>query len=180
MKLKERVRNYFTKKSKLSIASDLFFVLIFIMLIVPQGRMQLGIVVNKVKSLFIEPDVQEEDKRIKLADTDYEMLFQCPPCVAEMPSIQKLYDKYKGNDEIAFLMVSGENAAAVKKFVEKRGFSFPVYINRFKLPDAFYTENIPTTFVISKSGQIVIKEQGAFNWSAEHVVETMDKLINEE
>ena len=26
----------------------------------------------------------------------------CPPCIAEMPSIQKLYDKYKDNPEIAF------------------------------------------------------------------------------
>jgi len=204
MNIKEKIKNYFSKKSKLGIASDIFFVGILIALFIPQSRLQLGAWVNQIKMVFVSPSVNDTDKLITLTDADYEMTFQdltgknievselkgkviflnlwatwCPPCVAEMPSIQELYDKYKDNEKVAFLMVSNEKVTPVEKFMQKKGYTFPVYLNKFRMPDAFATKSIPTTFVISKDGKIVIRELGASNWSSENMLEIMNKLINE-
>ena len=46
----------------------------------------------------------------------------CPPCVAEMPNIQSLYDKIE-NDNIEFIMLSMDNSEEkAKKFIDKKGF----------------------------------------------------------
>jgi thiol-disulfide isomerase/thioredoxin len=204
MNIKEKIKNYFNKKSKLGIASDVFFVGILIAFLIPQSRLQLGAWVNQIKMVFVSPSVNDTENTTTLKEGDYEMVFQdlegnnlevsslkgkvlflniwatwCPPCVAEMPSIQKLYEKYKNNDEIAFLIVSNEKSAPVEKFMKKKGYTFPAYLNKFRMPDAFATNSIPTTFVISKEGKIVVREVGASDWASESMFEIMDKLVNE-
>lgn len=204
MNIQERIKKYFSKKSKMGIASDFLFVAILIAFLIPQSRLQLGAMVNRIKMVFVEPSVKETDKMVTLSASDYDMIFQdlagnnieiselkgkviflnlwatwCPPCVAEMPSIQQLYDKYKDNNNVAFLIVTNEKPEPVQKFMEKRGFTFPVYLNKFKMPDPFYTESIPTTFLISKSGKIIIRETGASDWSGKKMLEIMDGLIQE-
>ena len=204
MSIKEKIKNYFRKKSKWGIASDIFFVGILIAFLIPQSRFQLGAWINQIKMVFVSPSVNDEGQTISLKETDYNMTFQgldgnslevsglkgkviflnlwatwCPPCVAEMPSIQKLYEKYKDNKEIVFLIVSNEKPAPVEKFMTKKGYTFPVYLNKFKMPEAFITKNIPTTFVISKEGEIIVKEVGSVNWASDETIEIIDNLIAE-
>jgi thiol-disulfide isomerase/thioredoxin len=204
MNLKERIKGYFSKKSKLSIASDIFFVLFIIALLIPQSRLEVMAFVNKIRVAVWNPSVNEKGTSTKLGSADYQLnlvdlqgnnhelsdakgkvvFFNlwatwCPPCIAEMPAIQELYDKYKDNDQIAFFLVSNEDPQKVSEFIKKRGYSFPVYINNYRLPVAFETNSIPTTFVISKSGEIVINQVGAANWSGDKMLETINGLINE-
>lgn len=203
MDIKGRIKKYFLKKSKLGIASDIFFVVLLTAFLVPQSRLQLGTWVNQVKMLFISPSVNNAESEVTLIESDYEMVFQdlegnsldvtslkgkviflnlwatwCPPCVAEMPSIQQLYKKYQNNNKVAFLIVSNENTAPVEKFMQKKNYTFPVYINKLKLPEVFSTKSIPTTFVIDKNGKMIIKEVGAIDWASESMFTIMDNLIN--
>ena len=95
-----------------------------------------------------------------------------------MPSIQELYDKYKDNEQIVFLIVSNEKTQKVNAFMQKRGFTFPVPITHYKMPEPFFTQSIPTTFLVSKSGKIVVKETGAANWGGEKMQKIVNELIN--
>ena len=54
----------------------------------------------------------------------------CPPCREEMPSMEKLYNKYK-NDGLIMLAIAGdrEGLKIVRPFVEKRGFTFPILLD---------------------------------------------------
>ncbi|HKJ30889.1 MAG TPA: TlpA disulfide reductase family protein [Balneolales bacterium] len=84
----------------------------------------------------------------------------CPPCVAEMPDIYNLYKKVKSPD-IAFLMISlDSNGEKAKKFIKRKGFTFPTYLLNGPLPSVYSTSAIPTTYVISKSGNIVAERHG--------------------
>jgi thiol-disulfide isomerase/thioredoxin len=85
----------------------------------------------------------------------------CPPCIAEMPNIQRLYEKVD-SDKIAFVMLSVDQGGAdvVKKFISRKGFTFPVYLPAGQLPQAFETGAIPTTFIISPAGKIVKTQEG--------------------
>jgi peroxiredoxin len=96
-----------------------------------------------------------------------------------MPGIQKLYEKFKNNDNIKFILVSHEDNKTVDDFVSKREYTFPVYTSKFKAPDIFYSNSIPVTFVISKTGKIVIKETGAVNWGSEKTEKIIMDLLNE-
>ena len=85
----------------------------------------------------------------------------CPPCLAEMPNIQSLYEK-TGSDKIAFVMLSvdQDGREKVKKFIDRKGFSFPVYLPAGPLPDVFSTQSIPATFIISPKGEVVHTQKG--------------------
>lgn len=90
----------------------------------------------------------------------------CAPCVAEMPGINKLYDKLKDNEDVVFLMVSEDREfQKAKDWIAKKGFDFPIYKLATRLPDEYETNVIPTTVVISSEGKIVVKHTGMANYN---------------
>ncbi len=85
----------------------------------------------------------------------------CPPCRAEMPSIQALYDKVKDNEDIVFVMLSlDESEGKVRKYKNKKSFDFPIYMAASQVPDVLRSPSIPTTFIVAKNGDIVSKKVG--------------------
>src|ERR1700744_3525044 len=81
----------------------------------------------------------------------------CPPCLAELPSVNDLYLKVKDNPNIVFLSIDADNNLPKSSlFLKNKGYVFPVYGGEMKgLPHTFYPEIIPTTVVIDKKGFIV-------------------------
>lgn len=101
----------------------------------------------------------------------------CPPCVAEMPSFQKLYDGY--GDNVDFYFVSSEKAEKLNGFMEKHDYNLPVYIQTYQAPEQLQSNVLPTTYLISKKGEIVIKETGSADWNSKKMRELLDKLLSE-
>ena len=93
----------------------------------------------------------------------------CPPCVAEMPSIQPLRQKLEGAD-VVVLPVFREDPSATRKFVAGHGITMPVYQVVGPLPADVAAEEIPTTYIIGRDGQVVVKETGAATWDDDSVV----------
>jgi thiol-disulfide isomerase/thioredoxin len=100
----------------------------------------------------------------------------CGPCVGEMPSIQKLYDKF-GN-RIAFACVSNEKLSEISEFIESKGFTFPVY-KIDVAPAEFDIKGIPATFIISKDKIIKFKHIGGADWSHDKVIEYLENMLKE-
>ena len=85
----------------------------------------------------------------------------CPPCVAEMPDINNLYNEIKSDDDVVFLMIShDDNFETAKKFKKKKGFDLPIHQLKTNLPSVYNSNSIPTTFVISPDGKIATKRAG--------------------
>ena len=101
----------------------------------------------------------------------------CPPCVAEMPSLQNLYDVY--GDQVDFYFVTAEERDVVDAFMKKKGYTLPVYLQRFNPPAQLQERSIPTTFLIGKHGNIVIKKTGAADWDDESTKAIIRKLLDE-
>ncbi|WP_340203367.1 TlpA family protein disulfide reductase [Ascidiimonas sp. W6] len=99
----------------------------------------------------------------------------CPPCIAEMPSLQNLYTDYK--DKIDFYFVTSDNEARVRPFMEKNMYDFKVYNPIGEIPDELYSRSIPATYLISPDGKIVIEKKGAADWNSKTVRETIDALL---
>jgi thiol-disulfide isomerase/thioredoxin len=93
----------------------------------------------------------------------------CAPCVAEMPSLQRLRDATADLD-VALACLTREEPAVVRAFVEKRGFTLPVYVLRGEPPTCFRSRAIPATFILDKAGRIVMRHFGAARWDDAGVV----------
>ena len=101
----------------------------------------------------------------------------CPPCIAEMPNIQSLYNKIK-SDKIVFVMLSLDKGGSdrVRKFIQRKGFTFPVYLPASQLPQALYSPSIPATFIISPEGQIVARQEGMATYDTPEMREFLQSL----
>lgn len=79
----------------------------------------------------------------------------CPPCRAEMPAMQRVYQKYQGsNFEILAVNVTNkdrlEDAAAI---VEENGLTFPVLLDhQGRVSEEYRVNSMPTSFFIDKQG----------------------------
>lgn len=84
----------------------------------------------------------------------------CPPCVAEMPGIDALASTLEG-EEVVFLMLSlDKDFGKAKAFRERKGFGFDVHQLESNLPQMYYSQSIPTTYVISADGKLVYSHKG--------------------
>jgi len=99
----------------------------------------------------------------------------CPPCVAEMPDIQNLYDEV-GN-EVAFVMISlDDEPQKAINFVARKEFTMPIYFLKSGLPSVYNPSSIPTTYVISPEGEIVVTRHGMAKYSGDNFVEFLRGL----
>ena len=105
----------------------------------------------------------------------------CPPCRAEMPDIQSLYEKYgPDHDEVVILAVAtpgynGEgDESEVKAFLEGNGYTYPVLMDDTgELMRYYGISAIPTTFMIDVEGNIYGYVPGAMS------EETMQSIIDQ-
>lgn len=99
----------------------------------------------------------------------------CPPCVAEMPDIESLYQKV-GN-EVAFVMISlDKEPYKAKNFIDKKGFEMPVYFLASNLPKIYNPSSIPTTYVISPAGEIVVTRHGMAKYDTKDFIAFLRSL----
>lgn len=101
----------------------------------------------------------------------------CPPCIAEMPSLQELYTAY--GDRVKFMFVSQEENEKIKAFLDKRGFDLPVYRPLSKIPETLYSRSIPATYIIDRHGRIRVAKVGVANWNSEKVKSLLEELLEE-
>ncbi|MCU0352856.1 MAG: TlpA family protein disulfide reductase [Cytophagales bacterium] len=104
----------------------------------------------------------------------------CPPCVAEMPGIQKLYEKTQ-SENIAFVMISvDKDIDKVRRFVKRKGYTFPVYqLADGSIPALYASEAIPTTFVISANGKLAMRHEGMADYNSDNFRDFLEKLTKQ-
>ena len=101
----------------------------------------------------------------------------CPPCIAEMPSLQSLYDTF-GKD-VAFYFVSTETEEILQNFKEKTNYSTPIYTMLTMPPKVLQSKSLPTTYLIDKEGKVIIKKTGAAKWNSDKVKTTIRTLLED-
>lgn len=101
----------------------------------------------------------------------------CPPCLAEMPAIHKMYQKFKDNNSFVFIFVDADgNLLKAQKFMDKRKYALPVYDVASDIPEAIFSGSLPTTVVLDKQGRVSYNESGAANYNADKFIVFMTKL----
>lgn len=104
----------------------------------------------------------------------------CPPCRAEFPSIQKFYDKYKGNDKVVFLTINLDDDPKVGKlYLEKEQFTIPFLTPNGNIPSEYFSGSLPTTVVLDKTGNIRMHHAGMADYSKDSFYEEINQLLKE-
>lgn len=99
----------------------------------------------------------------------------CPPCIAEMPDIYDLYQKT--NKDVTFVMISlDDDQEKAKKFIARKEYDFPVYFLQSSLPSVYNPKSIPTTYVLSPDGNIVLERHGMAKYDTEEFREFLKGL----
>lgn len=103
----------------------------------------------------------------------------CPPCRAEMPDIQKLYDTYdtEGDDALIVLGIAAPNMGSekseegIKEFLSENGYTYPVVMDTTgEMFTAYGIYSFPTTFMIDRDGNV-------FGYASGQLSEDMMKSI---
>jgi cytochrome c biogenesis protein CcmG, thiol:disulfide interchange protein DsbE len=113
------------------------------------------------------PDFTFKDidgKVVKLADLKGKPIIlnlwfiECPPCIAEMPTLNAIKDRY-ANTDIQFLSITYESKEKVKKFLQKTNMNYriiPSIGNYYKFLDS----NFPQTIFVNRNGIITDVQNG--------------------
>ncbi|WP_027126500.1 TlpA family protein disulfide reductase [Gelidibacter mesophilus] len=180
--------------------NNIIFLVIILIMIIPQTRQPIQILLQKGLAKF-SPSVVDKEDRVTLTDYNWQLVDEhglgydfnqakgkvifinfwatwCPPCIAEMPSMEKLYQAYK--NEVVFLFVSGESQDVISKFKEKNDYQFTVHSSINAHPEILEATSIPRTFVIDQEGHIVIDKTGAADWNSQTVRTLLDDLLKPE
>jgi thiol-disulfide isomerase/thioredoxin len=187
-----------------NIFTGIFIVFILAMLLNPglkatviQGLMKIGLFQPDMPKVSgnekITSSLLPEDKEILLRNVDgtiFDLSAQkgkvifinfwatwCPPCIAEMPSINRLYQKFKNNGNILFIMVDVDNNFDKSNaFMKKKGFALPVYTQVNDIPAKYFSGTLPTTVILDKSGKLVFHHEGVADYSNSEVADFIKKL----
>jgi len=101
----------------------------------------------------------------------------CAPCVAEMPSIDGLRERLKDDPNIVFLLISEDREMrTATAWIKRKGFDLPIYKLASKIPDVYETGVVPTTFVISPEGKIVVAKTGLANYDTRRFRKLLQRL----
>lgn len=103
----------------------------------------------------------------------------CPPCRAEIPSMNKLYQKLK-NRGFVILAVSTDRAVVdVKDFLKTIPVNFPVVVdyNLTVSRSLYKVFMLPTTFLIDRKGVIVEKYFGDQDWTGPEIIKEIEALL---
>ena len=79
----------------------------------------------------------------------------CPPCKAEIPTLESYYETHASNGFMIVGIEAGEPQGDVSKFVQEHNMTYPVWFDlKTSALDAFKNQNLPSSYVIDRKGTI--------------------------
>ncbi len=197
--MKKYLTNYFKKKKPFTIVTDVLFLILVILLIIPSTRKDVSAFFIRLTSF--PPSALDAGEQYSVAENtlhwelydlqggkielgdilDKPVVLNlwatwCPPCIAELPGLMDLRNEY--GEKANFVFVSDENPVKVKDFLKKRGYTQEGFFISKGVPSDFATQSIPTTYIISPGRKVVLKKKGAARWNSGKVKRLIDNITN--
>ena len=122
---------------------------------------------------------------VQLADYNGKVLFinfwatWCGTCKVEMPSMEKLYQRFKEYDFEMLTISVDKDISLIDPFLRQYNLTFPVLLdpNSEVAKKNYKTTGVPETFIVDKSGIIVHKAIGPRDWATDETMEAFAQLI---
>ena len=158
------------------------------------GRLGIFLVAIAAVVALLQPDTSETVAAGMLVDTSGQVVTLgsqlapvtmlhfwatwCPPCVDEVPAIQRLEEHYGDNHQFSLVMVAvQDDPEAVKEFLGDR-FKKTLFDPQWQVARRFGTEKVPETFLLI-NGEVVESFIGATNWDASSARRPIDEALRQ-
>ena len=97
----------------------------------------------------------------------------CPPCKAEMPTLQSFYEEFKDTGFVVIAIDNGETVDLVKPFVGEYSLTFPVWLDEgYVTENTFGTISLPSSWVIDRAGKVRL------SWVGEISSRVLEKYVH--
>ncbi len=106
----------------------------------------------------------------------------CPPCRSEIPSLNMLNEKLKGDSFIMMgISIDRDEPEKIRSFSREFGINFIILHDRDgKVSYNLYgITGVPETIIIDKKGKVVMKIIGARDWTSEEITKEIEKYLME-
>jgi thiol-disulfide isomerase/thioredoxin len=104
----------------------------------------------------------------------------CEPCIAEMPSMQRLREKLSGQPFEVLAVNYGESRPKVEAFLHKAGLSLHVLLDPEKdAAEGWGAKGLPMSFLVDARGEVRYWVFGERDWSRGESLKTVEKLVAE-
>ena len=102
----------------------------------------------------------------------------CIPCRIEMPSLEKLSQKYKDNDvSVVAISLDEDKEKAIKMLVNRMNLTFPIALEGQASGDDYQVSVLPVTYLIGKDGLLLGRVVGDRDWASEDADELMKAVL---
>jgi len=103
----------------------------------------------------------------------------CLACVVEMPSMEKLHQKFKDKDFVMLAINLQESASKIKQFYKEYKLTFTTLLDSTgDVGAGLGIRSIPTTFILDKNGRIIGKVLGPREWEGKESIALFDYLTD--
>jgi peroxiredoxin len=104
----------------------------------------------------------------------------CPPCRAEMPSMQRAWEQLQGEDIDLIAINVGESGDDIARFIEQVPVDFRLPMDRdSEVVQAWPVRGLPTTFVVDPRGRLAYKAAGEREWDDPALLDQVRTLMSE-
>ncbi len=101
----------------------------------------------------------------------------CPPCRAEMPSMERAWQQIKDENIVMLAINVGEDEDTVFTFLGDFPVTFTILLDKSgEITESWPIRGLPTTFVISPQGKLVYRAIGGRNWDDKAILDTIRQL----
>ncbi|QPJ66288.1 MAG: redoxin domain-containing protein [Candidatus Nitrohelix vancouverensis] len=125
--------------------------------------------------------------KVNLADYRGKVVFinfwatWCGTCKVEMPSMEKLYQRFKDFDFEMLTISVDKDVSLIEPFLKEYNLTFPVLLDPGEeiAKKLYKTTGVPETFIVDKKGIIRFKAIGPDDWATDEYMEAFAQLIKE-
>ncbi|MEW6415598.1 MAG: TlpA disulfide reductase family protein [Pseudomonadota bacterium] len=106
----------------------------------------------------------------------------CPPCRREMPSMERLAQRFRGQPFVVLAVDVGENPDTIEAFTSQLDTAptFPILLDtRSHVMRAWQVAGLPTTFLVDKAGRIVASAIGGREFDHPEIAKTVAALVRQ-
>lgn len=146
-------------------------------------KLSIAVPKNKVEAIDFELEDMQGVLR-KLSSYRGKIVFLnfwatwCGPCRIEMPSMQRVYEEFKGEGLVIVAVDLREDREQVKRFLDQYGLTFPVLLDKTGRVGATYgARAIPTTYLIDRKGYIIGRAIGAREWDTREMKSFFQEIL---
>jgi thiol-disulfide isomerase/thioredoxin len=152
-----------------------------------QSKLEGSMITNQAAgSAHTVPDIEIQSTSgqfLKLSDFRGKIVFLnfwatwCPPCLAELPSINSLKKKLADRQDVDFIMLDVDgNLEKSAAFMQNKAYDLNVYAPASNIPSSLLGRGIPVTVIIGKNGDIIYRHEGTADYDTPAILELINAL----